>query len=165
MDSRLLPAPHATHYDILGVPPGERDPQVLEEAALRHSARARACQLGRPEEATALLRRIALALATLIDPVRRAAYDAALEAVGPALTASVLGSALMLLRAEENGQEQCTLWAISFRKVPLDAAQRREVMERVRPDGPMRGKARFARIVRRKTRKGRSGQILLAVIE
>src|SRR5205823_10142390 len=51
---------------------------VLEEAALARAARARAYQLTRPQECTRLLNDIARALATLLDPITRAEYDAGL---------------------------------------------------------------------------------------
>ncbi|MBY0232872.1 MAG: hypothetical protein K2W96_26620, partial [Gemmataceae bacterium] len=90
-------------------------------------------------------------------PARRAAYDASLA--GPDLSASVLASALLLLRGEADGD--CSLWAISFRKVKLDAKQRRAVSDRVRPGS---AKGRFARIVRKDRRTGRAGKLLLAVV-
>src|SRR3954454_22464163 len=67
-----------THYRLLGISPSERDPDVLEEAALARAARARAYQLTRPLECTRLLNDIARALTTLLDPIRRAEYDAGL---------------------------------------------------------------------------------------
>src|SRR4051794_19842284 len=67
-----------THYRLLGISPDERDPAVLEEAALARAARARAYQLTRPQECTRLLNDIARALATLLDPITRAEYDAGL---------------------------------------------------------------------------------------
>lgn len=156
MDTTLDFPADATHYEILGVPVGTTDPAVLEEAALKQSARARACQLAKPRQATKLLRQIALALSTLSDAQRRAEYDASLE--GPSLSASVLGSALLLLRGESDGD--CSLWAISFRKVNLDAKQRKTVLDRIKPGARQ---ARFARILRKK-QKGRTGQLLLGVV-
>jgi curved DNA-binding protein CbpA len=62
-------------YQLLGISPDESDPKVIEEAALRKSIDVRAYQLTREPECTRLLSRIATALDTLLDPVRRAEYD------------------------------------------------------------------------------------------
>ncbi|MCL6501221.1 MAG: hypothetical protein K6T86_00965 [Pirellulales bacterium] len=65
-----------THYQLLGIAPGEQDPEVIDAAAQRQSAFVRTFQEGEhAEEATRILGEIAEACAVLIDPERRAAYD------------------------------------------------------------------------------------------
>jgi hypothetical protein len=68
-----------THYELLGIAADERDPRVIEEAAVRRSGQVRAYQLTRESECTRLLGAIARAVDTLIDPVRRAEYDRSLR--------------------------------------------------------------------------------------
>jgi hypothetical protein len=67
-----------THYQLLGVSPDERDPAVLEEAALRRAGEARAHQLTSEVECAQALNEIARAFITLQDPARRREYDRAL---------------------------------------------------------------------------------------
>jgi hypothetical protein len=65
-----------THYQLLGIAPGEQDPEVIDAAAQRQSAFVRTFQEGEhAEEATRILGEIAEACAVLLDPERRAAYD------------------------------------------------------------------------------------------
>jgi hypothetical protein len=64
-----------TFYQLLRIVPAECDEQVLEHAAARQMARARAYQLRYPEEATRLQNTIARALATLLDRNARVTYD------------------------------------------------------------------------------------------
>jgi hypothetical protein len=68
-----------THYQLLGVSARERDPGVIEEAAVRLASHVRAYQLTRAPECCRLLDAIAQALITLLDPVQRAEYDRALD--------------------------------------------------------------------------------------
>lgn len=73
-----------THYEFLGISADERDPGVIEEAALRRANQVRAYQLTCEHECTRLLGIIAEALLTLLDPARRHAYDRGLDqAAGP----------------------------------------------------------------------------------
>jgi hypothetical protein len=66
-----------THYQLLGIPPDERDLDVIEAAVLRQSAFVRNFQAGAyAEEATRILNEIAAARLCLIDPKKRAKYDA-----------------------------------------------------------------------------------------
>jgi hypothetical protein len=74
--------PPPTLYQVLGVSRHERDPRVLEEAALGRTGRIRAYQLTCEEDATRLLNEVALALLTLLDPVRRRHYDHSLDLPG-----------------------------------------------------------------------------------
>ena len=64
-----------THYELLGIAVDERDPGVIEEAAVRRSGQVRAYQLTREAECTRLLGAIARAVDVLLDPARRAEYD------------------------------------------------------------------------------------------
>jgi hypothetical protein len=67
-----------THYQLLGVSPDERDPGVIEEAALRRTGEARVHQLTSEVECAQVLNEIAQAFITLQDPARRRDYDRAL---------------------------------------------------------------------------------------
>jgi hypothetical protein len=71
----LLELRPRTHYQLLGISANERDPGVIEEAAIRLSGHVRAYQLTRAPECGRLLDAIAQALITLLDPVQRAKYD------------------------------------------------------------------------------------------
>jgi WD40 repeat protein len=65
-----------THYQLLGIAPGETDSEVIEEAAIRQSSHLRAYQLGpHAEVCTRLLNEIARARATLLDPAKRRHYE------------------------------------------------------------------------------------------
>ncbi len=70
--------PPRTYYQVLNISPDERDPKVIEDAALRCSSDARAYQLTRESECTRRLNEIALAMITLLDPICRRDYDKAL---------------------------------------------------------------------------------------
>jgi hypothetical protein len=73
-----------THYQLLGISPDERDPEVIDAAVLRQSAFVRNFQTGKyTAEATRLLTEIAAAKLCLIDPEKRARYDAELRAKEP----------------------------------------------------------------------------------
>lgn len=67
----------ATYYQLLGLQPGERDSEVIEEAAIRQSTHLRGYQIG-PHAAlcTRLLNEIAEAKAVLLNPAKRSAYEA-----------------------------------------------------------------------------------------
>jgi DnaJ-class molecular chaperone len=67
--------PSRSYYQVLEISPGERDTQVIEEAALRCSSRVRVYQLARALECAKELCEIAQALNTLLDPVKRREYD------------------------------------------------------------------------------------------
>jgi hypothetical protein len=72
-----------SHYDLLGVPPAERDATLIETAAVSRVNHVRRYQLAYEEECTRLLGEIALALDTLVDPVKRRAYDTQLGNQAP----------------------------------------------------------------------------------
>ena len=63
------------YYQILEVSPDERDPRVIEEAALSCSSRVRVYQVARELECARELNEIARALNTLLDLALRREYD------------------------------------------------------------------------------------------
>ncbi|HEX5442443.1 MAG TPA: hypothetical protein VFW87_01380 [Pirellulales bacterium] len=73
------------HYQLLGIAPDEQDREVIEAAAVRQSAFVRNFQSGKyGTEATRLLTEIAAARLCLLDPGKRASYDAELkQRIGP----------------------------------------------------------------------------------
>jgi S1-C subfamily serine protease len=69
-----------TYYQLLGLHPGEEDAEVIREAALRQSKHVRGYKLGlHAKLCSELLNEIAEAEAVLLNPAKRAAYDAQLE--------------------------------------------------------------------------------------
>ena len=73
-----------THYQLLGINPTERDRDVIESAAVRQTAYVRHFQAGAyAKECARILGELAQARLVLIDPARRAAYDATLAAAAP----------------------------------------------------------------------------------
>lgn len=72
-----------THYQLLGIPAGETDPEVIEDAAVRQSAHVRTYQIGEHAQlCTRLLNEIAQAKLVLLNPAKRRAYDEQLAKVG-----------------------------------------------------------------------------------
>ena len=70
-----------THYQLLGVAPGEADAEVIHAAAVRQTAYVRNFQSGpRAADASRVLSELAEARLTLTDPARRRQYDARLAA-------------------------------------------------------------------------------------
>jgi hypothetical protein len=66
-----------TYYQLLGIAPDESNAAVIDEAALRQTARIRIYQTGvHGEECTRLLNEIAEARTVLVHPVKRKEYDA-----------------------------------------------------------------------------------------
>lgn len=69
------------HYRLLGIAPFESDPAVIAAAADRQMAYLRTLQAGtQAEAARRLLNEVARARVCLLDPARKAAYDAELQA-------------------------------------------------------------------------------------
>jgi hypothetical protein len=69
-----------THYQMLGITPDEQDIEVIEAAMLRQSSFVRNFQSGQyAEEAARVLNEIAAARLCLVDPRKRAKYDAELR--------------------------------------------------------------------------------------
>ncbi|MEX2559796.1 MAG: HEAT repeat domain-containing protein, partial [Pirellulales bacterium] len=70
----------ATHYQLLGISPDEHDQAVIAAAVARVSAYIRNFSASRhSQEAARILQEITAAQACLLDPGRRAVYDAALR--------------------------------------------------------------------------------------
>ncbi len=68
-----------THYQMLGVARDEQDRDVIESAAIRQTAYVRNFQSGaQAQDCARVLGELALARVTLLDPAKRAAYDAQL---------------------------------------------------------------------------------------
>ena len=69
-----------THYQLLSIQPGERDPDVIRAAVTQRSAYVRNYQAGKhADDATRLLNEIAAADACLGNKEKRAAYDTELK--------------------------------------------------------------------------------------
>jgi hypothetical protein len=96
-----------SYYGLLGIDPGETDPEVIEEMAIRQTAHVRTYQTGpHAEECRRLLGEIAQAAGALLDPARRRAYDqrlgrqrgtprtAAVPTAAPATTPVAVGAAV-----------------------------------------------------------------------
>lgn len=65
-----------THYQLLGIAPGETDAEVIDEAAVRQTTHIRAYQIGEhAAHCTRILNEIAQAKLTLVHPAKRRAYD------------------------------------------------------------------------------------------
>lgn len=87
-----------THYQLLTIPPGETDLDVIEEAVIRQSTHLRAYQIGEhAADCAKLLNEIAIAKTTLVNPAKRIAYDeslahqqAAVATQNPGQTATVI---------------------------------------------------------------------------
>jgi hypothetical protein len=70
-----------THYDLLGLAPFESDAETIEQASLRRMSKVRQHQIGpRGELSQEILAELARARLILLDPDRRADYDATLRA-------------------------------------------------------------------------------------
>jgi hypothetical protein len=79
-----------THYQLLAIVPTEQDRDVIEMAVIRQSAFVRNYQKGpNSDAASQLLNEIAAAKACLLDPEKRAKYDAGLKPAQPAPTPAV----------------------------------------------------------------------------
>ena len=69
-----------THYRLLGLQPFEGDPEVIRAAVMRQSAHLKTYQLGEYAALTQkLLNEVSAAKVCLLDPRRKAAYDARLR--------------------------------------------------------------------------------------
>ncbi len=74
-----------SHFRLLGINPGEDDPDVIHAAADRQMAYLRTMQIGaHAAEASRLLSEVAGARIALVDPARRASYNAVLQSAVPA---------------------------------------------------------------------------------
>jgi hypothetical protein len=74
-----------THYQLLGLAPDESDLEVIAEAAIRQTTHVRVYQIGpHATDCTRLLKEIATARLTLLNPAKRKEYDAQLAQAGRA---------------------------------------------------------------------------------
>ena len=72
------------HYRLLGVPPFEEEPEAIEHAADQRMAHLRTLQTGRHGKLSQrLLNEVAAARVCLLNPEKKAAYDARLRASLP----------------------------------------------------------------------------------
>ena len=79
------------HYRLLGVAPFENDPEILAHAADRQMSHVRTFQAGRRSaESQRLLNELATAKVCLLNPKKKADYDAALQAKEAAAAAPPL---------------------------------------------------------------------------
>jgi hypothetical protein len=97
-----------THYELLGIRPDEQDPEVINEAANRQTNRLRAYQIGpRARDCSRILKEIATARLTLVNPARRQRYDEQLarirkDPMPPTLAKAVInGHGLMSPRDDQ----------------------------------------------------------------
>ncbi len=68
------------HYRLLGVEQFENDPEVIRDAAARQMAHVRSYQLGQNSELSQkILNELGVAKACLLDPAKKAQYDARLR--------------------------------------------------------------------------------------
>src|SRR5690242_20602723 len=79
-----------TYYQLLGIAPGEGDSDVIEAAALRQMAFVRHFQTGpHARDCARVLGELSQARLTLLDDIKRAAYDALLAQSSGANIATV----------------------------------------------------------------------------
>lgn len=82
-----------THYQLLGISPGEVDVEVIESAAVRQMAYVRNFQIGEHAEVCrGILEELVMARATLIDPAKRRNYDARIGVGSMKSSAEPLGT-------------------------------------------------------------------------
>jgi hypothetical protein len=82
-----------THYQLLGIEAGEQDVEVIEEAAVKQTTHVRAYQLGaHAAECTRILKEIAVARLTLLNPSKRKEYDAQLAQKSAAAPSAAPGA-------------------------------------------------------------------------
>jgi hypothetical protein len=90
-----------TYYDLLGLAPHETDPEAIEQASLRRMGKVRVHEIGpHSDQSHVLLAELELARLVLLDPERRAEYNAKLRAGA----GGVLGSATAQ-ETVENGEQ------------------------------------------------------------
>ena len=76
-----------TYYDLLGLPPFADDMAAIEQAALRRMGKLRHHQIGQhSDQSQEILSELARARLVLMDPNRRAGYDAKLRERGDCLS-------------------------------------------------------------------------------
>ena len=73
-----------TYFQMLSISPDEKDPEVIEEAAIRQTADVRSYQIGpHGAMATRLLNEISQARTVLLNPTKRKDYEAKLTRSAP----------------------------------------------------------------------------------
>src|SRR5438067_13081782 len=72
------------HYRLLGLEPGESDPERIEQRVHERLEMVRRYQLIRPEQVTEAMNRLAQAFVCLTDPKAKREYDTALLGKPPA---------------------------------------------------------------------------------
>ncbi|MGH7194982.1 MAG: hypothetical protein ACREJM_15830, partial [Candidatus Saccharimonadales bacterium] len=78
-----------THYQLLAISPDEQDRTVINAAVARQSAYVRNFQIGKHgADAARILNEVQVARICLLDPAKRAAYDAQLERESPVSAAA-----------------------------------------------------------------------------
>ena len=70
------------HYRLLGLEPGESDPELIEQRVHQRLDSVRHYQMTHPELATEAMNRLAQAYVCLTDPAGKRSYDAALNGMG-----------------------------------------------------------------------------------
>ncbi|MGH7134199.1 MAG: hypothetical protein ACREHD_00580 [Pirellulales bacterium] len=74
-----------THHELLGISPKETEAAVINAAVVRQSAYVRNFQVGKhATDANRILTELAIAKTCLLDPAKRATYDAEFKARQPA---------------------------------------------------------------------------------
>src|SRR5437763_4898092 len=66
------------HYRLLGLEPGEPDPNLIEQRVHQRLDAVRRYQMLHPEQATEAMNRLAQAFICLTEPASKQAYDATL---------------------------------------------------------------------------------------
>ncbi len=69
------------HYRLLGLQPGESDPQLIEQHVHQRLDSVRCYQMRHPEQATEAMNRLAQAFVCLTEPAAKERYDAGLRGV------------------------------------------------------------------------------------
>src|SRR5918911_87498 len=72
------------HYRLLGLPPGEPDPNLIEQRVHERLDAVRRYQMMHPEQATEAMNRLAQAFVCLTEPASKRLYDDALLGARPA---------------------------------------------------------------------------------
>jgi hypothetical protein len=104
------------HYTLLGLEPGQADPERIERQVHERLDRVRCYQLTHPEQVTEAMNRLAQAFVCLTDPVARKAYDAALFPD----RAAAAGAPLAVLVGEPRAAEPAR--AVPWESSPAGAA-------------------------------------------
>ena len=86
------------HYRLLGLEPGESDPEVIEQRVHQRLDAVRRYQMAHPEPATEAMNRLAQAYVCLTDPASKQSYDAALR--GEVVAAPVAVAAVSEAKSE-----------------------------------------------------------------